>query len=164
MVGKQKKIVLGRWDIVDCRYNCFTKTQKLRAKDQTNHFIVAKSLLKEEILPGSQLTYKASTTTGDYHGQMNHNTVSNWMSVKVISNFLPLSLIMFRTAPKHSYGTQKSLFQLGQQRTSGGLVEAQCCFCRHDSKENNFVRTDPTEKVKTKISAEQNTCSLHMVM
>jgi hypothetical protein len=44
------------------------------------------------------------------------------------------------------------------------LAEEKCCFYRHDSKEYNFVRTDPNEKVKRKISTGQNTFSLHMVM
>ena len=78
---------------------------------------MAKYLLKEGILPGFQLVYKASTMTGDYHGQIKHNSFSNWMSVNVISNFLPLSVIMFKTAPKHSYGTQKtSSFHHGQRK------------------------------------------------
>jgi hypothetical protein len=48
--------------------------------------------------------------TGDYHGQMNHKSFSDWMSVKVIPNFLPQTFIVFNSAPNHSYRTQKASF------------------------------------------------------
>ena len=38
-------------------------------------------------IPNASLTYKANTTTGDYHGQMNSQIFKKWEKEKLFSEF-----------------------------------------------------------------------------
>jgi hypothetical protein len=56
----------------------------------------------EERLPSRLfLMYKAGTTTGDYHGQMNSGNFEKWITVQVIPNLPPSSTVVMDNAPYH---------------------------------------------------------------
>lgn len=57
---------------------------------------------KNGFLEGGLLLYKAGTTTGDYHGEMNSINFEKWISEMVIPNLPPNSVVIMDNAPYHT--------------------------------------------------------------
>ncbi|XP_049779793.1 uncharacterized protein LOC126176676 [Schistocerca cancellata] len=68
----------------------------------SNRIIVVNIGSKDGFLPNAQLVYKAGCATGDYHGQMNYENFSNWISNKVIPNLPPNCVIVMDNASYHN--------------------------------------------------------------
>lgn len=58
-------------------------------------------------LAGCELVYKAGSTVGDYHGQMNATNFEKWVREKVIPNLEAPSVIIFDNAPYHGKQVDK---------------------------------------------------------
>ncbi|KAF8782117.1 hypothetical protein HNY73_012444 [Argiope bruennichi] len=54
-----------------------------------NRLIIVHAGSSTGFIPGAQLIYKASTKTGDYHGQMNYENFEKWVLEKTHSKFAP---------------------------------------------------------------------------
>jgi hypothetical protein len=67
-----------------------------------NRLIILNMGSKNGFLPGCFLMYKAGTTTGDYHGQMNSGNFEKWITVQVITNLPPSSTVVMDNALYHS--------------------------------------------------------------
>jgi hypothetical protein len=67
-----------------------------------NRLIVVHIGSKDGFLPGAQLVYKANSTTGDYHGQMNCDKFSRWITQQFIPKLPPNSVVVMDNAPYHS--------------------------------------------------------------
>ena len=52
-------------------------------------------------IPGAGEVFKAHSATGDYHGEMNHQTILKWLN-KVIPNLPPKSVLVMDNAPYHN--------------------------------------------------------------
>ncbi|XP_050302718.1 uncharacterized protein LOC126740645 [Anthonomus grandis grandis] len=48
------------------------------------------------------LIFKAGLATGDYHGQMNKENFTRWLTEKLLPNIPPNSVIVYDNAPYHS--------------------------------------------------------------
>ena len=53
-------------------------------------------------IPNASLTYKANTTTGDYHGQMNSQIFGKWEREKIILNLPKNAVVVIDNAPYHT--------------------------------------------------------------
>lgn len=58
-------------------------------------------------LPNTNLIYKANSTQGDYHGQMNSNIFEKWAREKLIPNLPKDSVIVIDNAPYHTVQVEK---------------------------------------------------------
>ena len=52
-------------------------------------------------IPGAAEVFKAHSATGDYHGEMNHQTILKWLN-KVIPNLPLKSVLVMDNAPYHN--------------------------------------------------------------
>ncbi|KAF8764364.1 hypothetical protein HNY73_022443 [Argiope bruennichi] len=67
-----------------------------------NRLIIVHAGSSTGFIPGAQLIYKASTKTGDYHGQMNYENFEKWVLEKLIPNLRPKSVVCMDNAPYHT--------------------------------------------------------------
>jgi hypothetical protein len=74
----------------------------MSAGSAENRLIILNIGSKNGFLPGCFLMYRAGTTTGDYHGQMNSGNFEKWITVQVIPNMPPSSTVVMDNAPYHS--------------------------------------------------------------
>jgi transposase len=58
-------------------------------------------------IPNSNLLYKANSTSGDYHGQMNSRIFEKWAEEKLIPNLPQNSVVVIDNAPYHSIQLNK---------------------------------------------------------
>lgn len=86
----------------------------------SNRIIVVGIGSEEGFLPGAQLFFRADVATGDYHGQMNYDNFSKWVTDKVIPNLPANSVVIMDNAPYHSkienkvpsrYDTKKTMVE-----------------------------------------------------
>jgi hypothetical protein len=74
---------------------------------RSNRLIVVHIGSKDGFLPGTQLAYKANSTSGDYHGQMNYDNFSQWITHQIIPNLSPNSVVVLDNVPYHSTAHNK---------------------------------------------------------
>lgn len=74
----------------------------------SGRYIVVGIGSEKGFLPGSQLVFKAGSSTGDYHGQMNGENFTRWIMEKVLPNLPPASVIVMDNAPYHSMQLNKA--------------------------------------------------------
>jgi hypothetical protein len=58
-------------------------------------------------IPNAALTYKAGSSTEDYHGEMNTANFEKWAVEKLIPNLPAQSVIVLDNAPYHSLQINK---------------------------------------------------------
>ena len=75
--------------------------------NSSNRLIVLLAGSENGSVPNSQLIYKAGSTTGDYHGQMNHINFERWVNEKLLPNIPPGSVIVMDNAPYHTVQVDK---------------------------------------------------------
>lgn len=71
----------------------------------TNRLIPVHVGSRGEFLNGAKLLFKASTTSGDYHGQMNSVNFEKWPTFQtdmLIPNLPQNSVVVIDNAPYHS--------------------------------------------------------------
>lgn len=73
----------------------------------SNRLIVVHIGSSNGFLPGSSLIFKAGTSSGDYHGQMNSNNFEKWIREKVVPNLPESSIIVMDNAPYHNKQVDK---------------------------------------------------------
>lgn len=59
-------------------------------------------------LAGAELIYKAGSTTGDYHGQMNSGNFQKWVVNQLMPNLQPNSVVVLDNAPYHCIQVDKA--------------------------------------------------------
>ncbi|KAJ4440379.1 hypothetical protein ANN_08520 [Periplaneta americana] len=59
-------------------------------------------------LAGAELIYKAGSTTGDYHGQMNSVNFQKWVVNQLMPNLQPNSVVVLDNAPYHCIQVDKA--------------------------------------------------------
>lgn len=67
-----------------------------------NRLIVVHAGSSTGFLANAQLVYKASTKSGDYHGQMNYENFEKWVLEKLLPNLQPNSVVCMDNAPYHT--------------------------------------------------------------
>lgn len=72
-----------------------------------NRLILLHSGSKEGFLDGAMLLYKAGSSGGDYHRQMNHVNFEKWAREKLVSNLPSDSVVTMDNAPYHSVLAEK---------------------------------------------------------
>ncbi|KAJ8915919.1 hypothetical protein NQ315_015534 [Exocentrus adspersus] len=75
----------------------------------TSHFLVPSGRLiivhggsDKGFVPNASLIFKAGQASGDYHGQMNYDNFSKWLTEKLLPNIPPNSIVVLDNAPYHS--------------------------------------------------------------
>lgn len=53
-------------------------------------------------IPGAELIFKAHSSTGDYHNEMNQHNFMKWLSEKLIPNLPPNSVLVLDNASYHN--------------------------------------------------------------
>lgn len=105
-----------------------------------NRLIVVHAGSSTGFLTDAELVYKASTKSGDYHGQMNYENFKKWVLEKLLPNLQPNSVVCMDNAPYHTtvenrtptkYSTKKVMIEWlknngidcdEQMRKAGGTV------------------------------------------
>lgn len=64
--------------------------------------IIINAITRNGWVPGAQLTFKSTKTTGDYHGQMNHELFMKWFTERLLPNIPSQSLIVLDNAAYHN--------------------------------------------------------------
>ncbi|KAJ4431632.1 hypothetical protein ANN_20231 [Periplaneta americana] len=59
-------------------------------------------------LASAELIYKAGSTTGDYHGQMNSGNFQKWVVNQLMPNLQPNSVVVLDNAPYHCIQVDKA--------------------------------------------------------
>ncbi|KAF8794704.1 hypothetical protein HNY73_002653 [Argiope bruennichi] len=67
-----------------------------------NRLIVVHAGSSTGFLMGALLVYKASTKSGDYHGQMNYENFKKWVLEKLLPNLQPNSVVCMDNASYHT--------------------------------------------------------------
>lgn len=67
----------------------------------SNRVIVLDIGSENGFLQGGRLIYKANTTTGDYHSQMNFVNFTKWIRERVLHSLTPNSVVVIDNAPYH---------------------------------------------------------------
>jgi len=70
--------------------------------------IIINAITKDGWVPGAKLTFKSSTKTGDYHGQMNQELFTKWFTEKLLPNIPKESLIIMDNASYHNVLSPRS--------------------------------------------------------
>jgi transposase len=113
----------------------------------SNRLIVVHIGSKDGFLPGGvQLTYKANSTSGDYHGQMNYDNFSQWITHQVIPNLPPNSVVVMDSAPYHSTVYNKPPGKYANKQDMADWLQANGCLA--DNSMRKTVLYDFTEKLK----------------
>ncbi|XP_055928589.1 uncharacterized protein LOC129959724 [Argiope bruennichi] len=105
--ANKRKFLIERPDIVFWRNNYLRKMRQSRKRaeinvNSKNRLIIVHAGSSTGFIPGAQLIYKASTKTGDYHGQMNYENFEKWVLEKLIPNLRPKSVVCMDNAPYHT--------------------------------------------------------------
>ena len=58
-------------------------------------------------ISGAKLVYKAGSSTGDYHHEMNFENFSKWLAEKLIPNLKPKSVLVLDNASYHNVQQDK---------------------------------------------------------
>ncbi|XP_042901192.2 uncharacterized protein [Parasteatoda tepidariorum] len=72
-----------------------------------NRLIVVHAGTSSGFIPGALLAYKASSQSGDYHGQMNFENFRKWLIEKLLPNLQPNSVVVMDNAPYHLLSVSK---------------------------------------------------------
>ena len=70
-------------------------------------FIVLHAGSKAGFLKGTELVWKAKSSTGDYHDEMNGDNFFKWVKEKLIPHLLPKSFLIIDNAPYHNLQVDK---------------------------------------------------------
>jgi transposase len=65
-------------------------------------FIIVHAITKDGWVDGADLVFEAKKRTGDYHGQMDWENFSKWLSNQLLPNIAPSSLIIMDNAKYHN--------------------------------------------------------------
>jgi hypothetical protein len=114
------------------------------AVSRSNRLIVVHTGSKDGFLPGAQLAYKANSTSGDYHGQMNYDNFSRWITHQAIPNLPPNSVVVMDNAPYQS--TNKPPAKYANKQDMVDWLQANGCLA--DISMRKPVLYDFTEKLK----------------
>ncbi|XP_076278399.1 uncharacterized protein LOC143208148 [Lasioglossum baleicum] len=73
-----------------------------KSTSSSHRYIIVHAGGQSGFIAGAELIFKAKSTTGDYHGQMNAINFEKWLSEKLLPNIPPQSVIVMDNAPFHS--------------------------------------------------------------
>ena len=65
-------------------------------------FIIVHAITQDGWVPEAQLVFEAKRRTGDYHGQMNWENFSRWLTVQLLPHVPPNALIILDNAGYHT--------------------------------------------------------------
>ncbi|XP_054283210.1 uncharacterized protein LOC129000275 [Macrosteles quadrilineatus] len=85
--------------------------------NSSNRLIIVDIGSEDGFLTGGRLIYKANSTTGDYHGQMNANNFEKWIRNQVIPNLPEHSVLVIDNAPYHGEQEDKVPTKSATKRT-----------------------------------------------
>ena len=77
---------------------------------------------------GAQLVYKASSSTGDYHREMNDQNFTKWVQEKLIPNLQTPSAIVMDNASYHSVQTDRFPTSASKKADIQVNIFAKCQF------------------------------------
>ncbi|XP_076298376.1 uncharacterized protein LOC143217712 [Lasioglossum baleicum] len=91
-----------------CFGKCWQSKEMLGIlKNSSHRYIIIHAGGKNGFINGAELMFKANSTTGDYHDQMNSENFEKWLQQKLIPNLLPNSVIIMDNAPYHTIQLNK---------------------------------------------------------
>ncbi|XP_046145849.1 uncharacterized protein LOC123989194 [Osmia bicornis bicornis] len=79
----------------------------LKNNSSSHRYIIVHAGGEGEFVKGAALIFKARSTTGDYHGQMNALNFEKWVSEKLLPNIPSQSVIVMDNAPYHTVQINK---------------------------------------------------------
>jgi transposase len=65
-------------------------------------FIVLNAMTKDGWLDGAHLVFQANRRTGDYHGAMNEDNFTHWLTTQLLPNIADKAVIIMDNAPYHN--------------------------------------------------------------
>lgn len=83
----------------------------------TGRLIVVHAGSENGFVKDAGLIFKAGMATGDYHGQMNQENFTKWLTEKLLPNIPPHSVIVLDNAPYHSVLEEKVPTKSSLKRT-----------------------------------------------
>ena len=84
---------------------------------------------KAGFLKGTELVWKAKSSTGDYHDEMNGDNFFKWVKEKLIPHFPPKSVLIIDNAPYHIFQVDKCPFQASRKADiQAGMTRQQIPF------------------------------------
>ncbi|XP_046966920.1 uncharacterized protein LOC124534920 [Vanessa cardui] len=72
-----------------------------------SRFIVVHAGSSDGFVPNASLVYKAASTSGDYHSNMNHDNYTKWLNEKLLPNLPEKSVIVMDNASYHNTRSSK---------------------------------------------------------
>lgn len=80
----------------------------LQNKSSSHRLIIVHAGGMSGFVPNAALIFKARSTSGDYHGQMNAINFEKWMKEKLLPNIPQNTVVVMDNAPYHSVQTNKA--------------------------------------------------------
>ena len=106
----------------------------------------------EGFVPNAEVVFKAHSSSGDYHGEMNHTMIVRWLEDKLIPNLPPKCVLVMDNAAYHNVqvdrrpvrATKKHLIQEwltrhGIQWSAGMLKDELLELCKTHPQEPVYV-------------------------
>ena len=117
-----------------------------------DRFIVVHAGSENGFIDGASLVFKAKTSQGDYHDEMNGENFMRWLREKLIPNLPPNTVLIVDNAPYHNRqedkcpttATRKAEIQAWMERNgiaySTGMLKAELLqICKTQKPEPKFV-------------------------
>ena len=111
----------------------------------------------EGFVPNAEVVFKAHSSSGDYHGEMNHKMVFRWLEDKLIPNLPPKYVLVVDNVAYHNVQVdrrpvratiQEWLTKPGIQWSAGMLEYELLELCKTHQKEPVYVSRLPLNKHK----------------
>ena len=72
-----------------------------------DRYIIVHAGSKEGFIPNAKNVFKANSSKGDYHAEMNGNKFETWLTEQLIPNLKPRSVVVLDNAPYHTVIEEK---------------------------------------------------------
>ena len=107
-------------------------------------------------VPNAEVVFKAHSSNGDYHGEMNHKMIVRWLEDKMIPNLPSKCVLVVDNAAYHNVQCQDNKKHLIQEwltkhgiQSSAGMLEDELLeLCNTHPQEPVYVSRLPLNKDK----------------
>lgn len=116
-----------------------------------NRLILLHAGSKAGFLNGGMLLYKAGTTSGDYHGQMNHVNFEKWVREKLVPNLPDSSVVVMDNAPYHSVLAEKVPTKYSIKKDIVEYLQKKGVHCDENMRKEELVTLLAVHKPRDKV-------------
>ena len=115
----------------------------------------------EGFVPNAEVVFKAHSSSGDYHGEMNHKMIVRWLEDKLIPNLPPKCVLVMVNAVYHIVQVDRRPFRVTKKHLiqewltkhgilwSAGMLEDELLeLCKTHPQEPVYVSRLPINKYK----------------